>query len=121
MITREVAGTSAGRLCSAAGMLGIAADWKGGIEEFVKEANRRLPGLLPADLAARLKDEVNARLIRPGVLERRRSALYYGAGTDSPLAGLQFQGQQQGPHQSWRRLGWHSGERNPALATLDRR
>ncbi|WP_344982579.1 MerR family transcriptional regulator [Deinococcus rubellus] len=45
-------------------MLGIAQDWEGGIEDFVAEANRRLAGLLPADRAARPKDEVNARLVR---------------------------------------------------------
>ena len=45
-------------------MVDIAADWEGGIEEFVNEANRRLVGVLPAERASRPKDEVNARLVR---------------------------------------------------------
>lgn len=40
------------------------ADWAGGIEDLVEEANRWLAHLLPADRAARPKDEVNPRLVR---------------------------------------------------------
>lgn len=45
-------------------MLGIEPDWSGGIDTLVEAANSRLQSLLPADRAARPKDEVNARLIR---------------------------------------------------------
>ena len=38
--------------------------WTGGIEALVGEANRWLGQLLPADRAARPKDEVNPRLVR---------------------------------------------------------
>ena len=60
----EMAGTAGRPLCYPAGMLGIAEEWEGGIEEFVEEANRHLAELLPMDRSARPKDEVNARLVR---------------------------------------------------------
>ncbi|OLV19663.1 MerR family transcriptional regulator [Deinococcus marmoris] len=45
-------------------MIDVPADWSGGIEDLVREANRWLARLLPADRAARPKDEVNPRLVR---------------------------------------------------------
>lgn len=45
-------------------MIAVPADWTGGIEDLVAEANRWLADLLPADRAARPKDEVNPRLVR---------------------------------------------------------
>ncbi len=45
-------------------MIDVPADWSGGIEDLVEEANRWLARLLPADRAARPKDEVNPRLVR---------------------------------------------------------
>ena len=45
-------------------MMDVPADWAGGIEDLVEEANRWLAHLLPADRAARPKDEVNPRLVR---------------------------------------------------------
>ena len=45
-------------------MLGIDERWSGGIDALVTEANRLLAQLLPGDRAARLKDEMNPRLVR---------------------------------------------------------
>ncbi|GGL18819.1 MerR family transcriptional regulator [Deinococcus radiotolerans] len=45
-------------------MLGLDERWSGGIDALVAEANRLLAQLLPEDRAARLKDEVNPRLVR---------------------------------------------------------
>lgn len=45
-------------------MIDVQADWSGGIEALVEEANRWLGRLLPTDRASRPKDEVNPRLVR---------------------------------------------------------
>ncbi|NTY02586.1 MerR family transcriptional regulator [Deinococcus sp. JMULE3] len=45
-------------------VLGIEERWSGGIDALVSEANRLLAQLLPGDRAARLKDEMNPRLVR---------------------------------------------------------
>ncbi|MPY67723.1 MerR family transcriptional regulator [Deinococcus sp. SDU3-2] len=45
-------------------MIDVQADWSGGIEALVEEANLWLARLLPADRASRPKDEVNPRLVR---------------------------------------------------------
>lgn len=45
-------------------MLGLDERWSGGIDALVVEANRLLAQLLPEDRAARLKDEMNPRLVR---------------------------------------------------------
>ncbi|MDL2345179.1 MerR family transcriptional regulator [Deinococcus sp. MIMF12] len=45
-------------------MIDVQADWSGGIEALVEEANLWLARLLPADRALRPKDEVNPRLVR---------------------------------------------------------
>jgi len=45
-------------------VLGIDERWTGGIDALVAEANRLLTQLLPEDRAARLKDEMNPRLVR---------------------------------------------------------
>jgi DNA-binding transcriptional MerR regulator len=45
-------------------MQDVSDHWTGGIEELVDEANRRLRYRLPEERSLRLKDEVNARLVR---------------------------------------------------------
>ncbi|MDL2345694.1 MerR family transcriptional regulator [Deinococcus sp. MIMF12] len=45
-------------------MIDVQADWSGGIEALVEEANLWLARLLPAARASRPKDEVNPRLVR---------------------------------------------------------
>lgn len=45
-------------------MIDVQAEWSGGIEALVEEANRWLAHLLPLDRASRPKDEVNPRLVR---------------------------------------------------------
>lgn len=42
----------------------VPVDWVGGIDDLVVQANVRLAQVLPAERAARPKDEVNARLVR---------------------------------------------------------
>lgn len=45
-------------------MSGIPADWTGGIDDLVAQANASLSRLLPWDRSGRPKDEVNPRLVR---------------------------------------------------------